>query len=188
MNKVYARPDPLLNKEAYLDANARRIDAVVQSVDEVAVQMEKKWGTGKLERYAPPQLAEGFELARMAFDTALESGVVDDIRQKGENLIKGYRFLDANVTKLGHEPADPEVWHISGDTGQHYAICHDADAVDLVKPVEGVIVMTLRELLRFYESHEATKNWVNHAKSVFPGSTVSSVKIPEGELNDDLPF
>jgi len=188
MSKVYERPDPLLNKEAYLEANARRIDAIVQTVDEVAVQMERKWGSGKLERCVSPQTAEGFEMARMAFDTALQSGVIDEIRLKGDNLIKGYRYLDAEALKLGREPASPQIWHVSGDSGQHYAICHDADAVDLVEPIDGVTVMTLRELLRFYENHEASKNWVNHVKAVFPGSTVSSVKIPEGELNDELPF
>ena len=61
-------------------------------------------------------------MARMAFDTALQSGVIDEIRLKGDNLINGYRYLDAEATKLGREPASPNVWHISGDTGQHYAI------------------------------------------------------------------
>lgn len=186
--RVYQRPDPMLNKEAYLDTNARRIDAIIQSVDQVAVEMEKKWGCGKLERYVSPKTAEGFEMARMAFDTAIEGGVVDEIRLKGDNLINGYRYLDKEATQLGREPSTPDVWHISGDSGQHYAICHDIDAVEKIQAVEGVIVMTLKELLRFYESHDATKDWVNHVKSVFPGSTVSSVKLPEGEMNDDLPF
>lgn len=187
MTRVYEVPDPLLNKDAYLNENARRIHAIVSGVDQVAIEMEKKWGCGKLERFVSPKTAEGFELARMSFDNALRSGVIDDIRQKGDNLIKGWRYLDNEATQLGREPAHPEVWHVRGDTGKHYAICHDADAVDLVEPIEGVTVMTLRELLRFFESHEATRDWVNHAKETFPGSTVTSVKRTE-VADDELPF
>jgi hypothetical protein len=187
MTRVYEVPDPLLNKEAYLNENARRIHAIVSGVDQVAIEMEKKWGCGKLERFVSPKTAEGFELARMSFDNALRSGVIDDIRQKGDNLIKGWRYLDNEATQLGREPAAPTVWHITGHDGARYAICHDADAVDLVDPVEGVTVMTLLELLRFYESDPNTRDWVRHVKGEFEGATVTSVKRTE-VADDELPF
>ena len=173
------------------------VKAALDSVDEVARTLEQRWGIGRLERLAPPELAVKFEQARQNFNHACSDQ--DDhnyMVQKANNLIKGWKALEKSAEKNGHSPADPKVLYFRAPDdmdGKPYAIVEQSGDYKRVEPDTVKRVYSLDEICRIIQFWEEKMSAVNQVKDIFPGSHITSVKPKkEGKdekfFDDEIPF
>lgn len=195
--KVKRKPKVNKNEEAWKAPNMysdRRRDVVVaaiNSVDAVAREMEMKWGIGKLEELASPKLAVQFERARQNFSEAANGDDEQYLVQKAENLVKGWKALEAQALKNGFSPDDAQVWYAVApdDVGEYtFAVVRyasDAAAVDREKYPR---VYTLDEVARIIYNFETSM--VRKAKQVFPNAEITKIGNNDKKepLNDPIPF
>jgi hypothetical protein len=170
------------------DSRAETCRAAVNSVDAVARELEMKWGIGKLEELAPPNLAIKFEQARQNFSEACQLDDSDYLVQKANNLITGWRKLETTAIEAGHKPGSAEVWYgIAPEDCDEYNFAivkwpSDAAAIDRNKYP---IVYSLDEVCRIIKSFQ--QPLVEAAKTTFKDSKIIDIKTG-GNLNDKLPF
>jgi len=167
--------------------------AAINSVDQVARQLEQRFGLGKLERLAAPKLAVAFEQARQNFNDAIQGDDSSYLVQKANNLIEGWKALERSAIKDGHKPQSSKVWEFYAPEdvgGQKYAI---VDEVSDAASVEGdTRIYTLDEVARVIIGWENTKLGLMAAatKQNFPDAQIKSVKYKKTNevIDDEIPF
>ena len=153
----------------------------LKPLDEVALQMEAKWGIEVLPSLVSPELAQRFELARQQLDEAIRDNNAELAAQKASALIRGWKALDAEATANGHK-ADPDnVWYVEQDD---FAIAIVKSRVDEKAVAEGHRIFHIDEVVRLIA---ATYKEVYDTKKIFPGAKVETVK-KSGDMNDEIPF
>lgn len=165
--------------------------AAVNSVDKVARDLEQRWGIGKLEELASPKLAVQFEQARQNFSEAANGDDHNYLVQKAENLIKGWKALEAQAIKNGHSPDDAEVWYAIApeDVGEYtFAIAKNGSDAAVVDRDKYPRVYTLDEVARIIHNFE--NSMIRKAKEVFPNSTITKIgdNTNKEPPNDPIPF
>lgn len=188
----------------------------LDTADQLGVDMDRKWGVGRLRMLVNEQLREKFDRQRYLMAHARWEGTLEDVRREGDRMAKAYRALDKAATEAGAKPVDPDVWEVGIEHGIFkgvvVAIVKQDEAVAKVQ-AEGrhTIVYSLDEIARLI-SHD---NFSMTVKQVFEGGEVMPAKkvvdpispslmmgedgIPDikapidgvigyGELNDDVPF
>lgn len=175
------------------------VKAALDSVDEVARTFEQRWGIGRLERLAPPELAVKFEQARQNFNYACsEQDDHNYMVQKANNLIAGWKALERAAEKNGHKPADPRVLYFRAPDdldGKPYAIVEQSGDYKLVEPDTVKRIYSLDEICRIIQFWEEKNELANAVKDTFIGSSITSIKpLPEKKVSkeeffdDEIPF
>jgi hypothetical protein len=183
------RPDAFTGPHSYGNAIADAIHHAILPLDRVATEMESYWGCDRLPSLVAPSTALRFGSAKAKLDAAITANDPGAVADRAVVLIKGWRVMDAEAKKAGHEALDPEVWtHTTGD-GFRIAVARaNADAVKAIRTdpkMEGIPVFSLDEVARIVESMET----VTSAKKVWPEAVVRRIsKKPDEPLNDELPF
>lgn len=165
--------------------------AAIDGVDALAVEMERKWGVGRLRLLVSPDLREKFDRQRLMFDTAIASGELEDVRTQGPRMERAWRALDAAAAQAGASPISPEVWEVRLADGSVALIVRDnTDAHAVVADGRKVAVYTLAEIARLLSAYPE----IVRAKEIFPGASVTAVRdLPDPVtryddlLNDDIP-
>ena len=189
------RQDPLAPASDPIP-NANEIWHALAPLDEVARQMEQKWGIERLPRLASEASAMKFGRAREYLDVLLErnddgEGDVEKIAAAAANLRKGWLALDAEATSAGATTFDPIGWSMMVD-GHPCVIVRDPAAAGHIQAQDqNRTVYTLDEIANIVSAFRRTKAWagVEEAKAAFPGATVS-VGPPKSDLfeDDEIPF
>lgn len=183
--------DPWYAPAMYSDKRAAECYAAITSVDTVARELEQKWGIGKLEALATPQLAVEFAQARANFNEAANGDDVKYLVQKANNMIAGLKALEQQAISRGHKPSDAEAWYAVAppDVGEYaFAIVRDAsDAVAVDREVYPR-VYTLDEVARIISHYETSM--LKKAKEVFPNSQITKIgsNDKKDDPNDPIPF
>ena len=166
-------------------------NAAVASVDKVARDLEMRWGIGKLEELAPPKLAVAFEQARQNFNDAANGDDHKYLVQKADNLIQGWKAVEAYAIKNGRNPGDAEVWYAIAPPdagGDKFAIIkHAADSAS-VDRTEYPKVYTLDEIARIIKAFET--DMISKTKELFPDARITNI-MPSTKkviLDDEIPF
>ena len=159
------------------------IQAMIDGVDIDAVEMEKKWGVGRLRLLVSDDLRERFDRQAEKFNRAVWVADVGDVRKHGNGMHRAWQILDQAATEDGAKPLDPVVWETRlGDrvlaivqtTAEAHAISGDGRARE---------VWTMEEIGRVLV---AFSQQIGEAKQVFPGCEVVDVRPPPlDELVDD---
>ena len=173
------------------DKRAEVCQAAANSVDKIARNLENKWGIGKLQELATPNLAVKFEQARQNFSDAINGNDVQYLVSKANNLIDGWKALERYALKNGFKPGTEEVWYAIApeDQGEYkFAIVkHAADtaAVDRTKYPR---VYTLDEIARIINAFETPT--IQSTKENFPNSTITKIggTNDKEQYNDPIPF
>ena len=185
--KTYSTEEGYKAPSMYSDARRNEVSAAVNTVDEVARNLEQKWGIGKLERLAPPKLAVAFQRATDNFNAACEGDDLNYLIAKCENLIDGWKALEATAIKNGHTPTDVDVWFAVAppDEGSYsFALVkHPADLASVSKE-DAQRAYSLDEVCRII-NHWETK-MVTEVKDHFPKAEIINIK----DFKDDteIPF
>jgi hypothetical protein len=161
------------------------ISSVIDGVDQVAKQMEAKWGVGRLELLVDDILREKFRRQQRHFDEATKNhDDVERVRQAGAAMKRGYEALDAAAAAAGATLLDPEIWEVPLSDGRVVAFCRTMPgAFAVYRAGRYLEVWTIEEVARLIEAFpEASK-----AKEVFPGAIVTGgrAKLPP---QDDREF
>lgn len=173
--------------------------AALDEADKLAIQMEEKWGAGRLRMLVPVDLREKFDRQRYLLNQAMWHGDLEQVRREAARMCAAWRAADKAAAASGAELLDAKVWEISLSNGDVVAIVPSAEHERVIR-ADGrkLQVFTLEEIGRLIEGFpELVK-----AKAKFPGATVTaarrSIQDPlDGiadtdrgldDLDDDIPF
>lgn len=162
------------------------IQAVIDGVDQVAQQMERKWGVGRLELLVSDELREKFRRQQRRFNEAIQERDVYKVRQAGDGLRRGWSALNAAATSAGAKELSPLVWEIQMPDGRVAAFCRDnTDAYAATWTGRYVDVWTIDEIARIIERFPE----IALAKQTFPGAVLKNIRPKRiAEPIGELPF
>ena len=144
----------------------------VDEVDLVTIEMERKWGRGRLRLMVEPKIRELFDRQRYLYLQALWEGQLEDLRREGQLMVKALRRCDELASAAGKKPIHPSVWEVALDDGRVAAIVKEPEALQFVA-ADGryVVVYDLEEIGKLlpYLSD------VCAIKELFPGSEIAKV-------------
>ena len=163
---------------------AEAVTEALRPLDRIAVEMEGKWGVGRLVRLVSPEIAARFGSAKDKLNEAIRSNDGDEVAKRAAVMIRGWQALDRAATEAGCEALPLRTVAVQHN-GRAYVVAWDrADvhkAARLSRAPENVV--SVHELLIAYE---ALKSKVDGVKQAFPGAELTQVSIPPG--GDALPF
>lgn len=169
------RYDALL-RHAGVTPNDAAIAGALLPLDNVAMEVEGRWGIDVLPRLVSPATAGKFESARKKLDDAIASGDAAEVARRAGVMIRGWRALEAEAHTLARPGLEPgEFWSVRSDDDVPYLfVMHEVETGPAAKAYPDHRVWSMREVVRILASHELTA--VQQAKDIFPGATVAAVK------------
>ncbi len=181
---VASMPDPSRDPMAPPDYVIR---AVLDGLDQMASEMERKWGVDRLRLLVSDLLRVKFDAQTGRLDAAIEADRVQYIQAQAEAMKRAWLALDAAATEAGHPPLSPEVWECTlPSTGEVVSMVRtEAEAHHVCRDGR---VFTLDEIARLIDGLPEA---VLEAKRIFPGATVTDVrprKPIDWKKGDEIPF
>lgn len=173
--------DPLATHDA-------AVQAMLDGVDHIAGEMERKWGVGRLRLIVGDLLRAKFDAQKDKLDAAIRSGKQSYIHPQAEGMKRAWAALDKAATELGEKPLSPLVWEmVLPDTGEVVAITRtETDAQHVCREVK---VFTLAEVAM---AIQGLPDAVLSAKKIWPGAKVTAIRKkppPDWEGGgDEIPF
>jgi hypothetical protein len=74
--------------------------AYVDEADATAMEMERRWGCGRLRLLVGPELREKFDRQRLLFNQAIWHGrEVEDVKRESLRMVKAWLALDKAATE-----------------------------------------------------------------------------------------
>lgn len=179
-------PDKITHPNDYASANAEMIHKAMLSLDRTAREVEERWGVGRLETLADCKTAARFGSAKAKLDKAIKDNNAQEIVHRASVLQKGYRYLEKEARKNGHDFVDLKAWIWKDDNNTSYAFLKtNAEAIAYAKKHENVVTFTMEEVIRLAEFfNKQTKKLGVKAKEVFPAASITKI----GNLDDQIPF
>jgi hypothetical protein len=174
------------------------ITAHTQGVDQVAKEIEAKWGVDRLPLLVSDELRAKFirqaEKWSAALGEAWNSAMLtrdqlDAVVTKSAAMRRAYAALDTAAEEAGHRPIAPWVWEARLADGTVAAIVQtDAEAGKVIAEGRHVTVWTMREVANVIDALGVIKL----AKSEFPGAKVQAAQTPVDrswvKAGDELTF
>jgi len=158
--------------------------AEVDELDLVAIEMERRWGCGRLRLLVDVVLREKFDRQRYLLNQALWHGELQDVITQARRMIAAWRALDRAAEAAGKAELDTEVWEVAMPSGAVAAIVRDPHQAGKVAAQDRAVrVYTLDEIGRLIEGFPE----ILAAKQVFPGATVERVRTRVGDPLDAVP-
>lgn len=149
------------------------IKSVIDGVDKVAVECERKWGVGRLELLVSDELREKFRRQLRRFNEAINAYDVERVRQSGSAMRRAWETLDRVAQETNQQPLSPEVWEIALSDGRVVALCRDnIDGIAIARAGRYIDVWAVDEIARVIEAFPE----IGSAKQTFPGATVKHAR------------
>lgn len=176
-----------------------RFQIAIEALDEVAGRCERRWGTGRLPRLVPIDLAERFyrqrDLLNAAITEEATGGSVANVEHEAGRMRNAWMALDAAAEAAGADPASGEYLTARMSDGRSLVICGDLNGMShWLRQNKGsaAAVWTMEEVARVLEGFDL----VNKTKHLFEGATIEEVRVdPESTKpkvdwtkGDELPF
>ena len=175
LRSTFSRRTPSFTDNATAVIEHDRITAAVLSVDEVAREMERRWGVGRLVRLVSPATLVRFRQAHVLWTAAYSHDRnAAETDRTSAMMVRAWKALDAEATAAGHEPLAPTVWEGRTEDGRVLVIVRtseEAMAVASAADNRARTVWTVDELARCVAMLEQ----INEVKRCFPGATVTAV-------------
>lgn len=162
----------LAGREAIDDANL------------VAVEMERKWGRGRLRLLVDADLREKFDRQRYLFSQAIWKGQLADVQREAKRMVAAWRALDRRATETGRQTLPATVWEVTLADGTVAVIVKEPELAYQVADGRRAHVYTLAEIARLIDGFPMLAK----VKEAFPGATVERVKDEIPDPLDDLRF
>ena len=163
---------------------AEAVTDALRPLDRIAVEMEGKWGVGRLVRLVTPDMAARFGSAKDKLNEAIRSNDGQAVANRAAIMIRGWQALDKAATEAGCEALPLRTVAVQHN-GRAYVVAWDGGdvhkAAKLSRTPENVV--SVHELLVAYE---ALRNRLDGVKQAFPGAEVVRATLSPG--GDALPF
>jgi hypothetical protein len=163
------------------------ICSVLDGLDQVASEMERKWGVGRLRLLVSDLLRAKFDAQKDKLDAAIAANLERYVRVQAEGMKRAWATLDQAATEAGAEPLAPEVWEcVLPSSGEVVSIVRtEPEAHHVARECR---VFTLDEIARLIDGLPEA---VLDAKRVFPGAAITAVRDKDPidwEKGDEIPF
>ena len=168
--------------------------AATDGTDELAVQMEAKWGVGRLRLLVSDEWREKFDRQRRLYNEAIDRGSLEEVRHESKRMGAAWRKLDAEASASGKSPLAPEQWEIMNEGGLEVIIIvrDELDAINVARNNRACTVYSLAEVGRILAAYPEIAN-IKHA---FPGAVVTAARRRTDPVDlagrenyeDDIPF
>lgn len=167
----------LAGREAIDDANL------------VAVEMERKWGRGRLRLLVDGDLREKFDRQRYLFSNAIWKGDLADVQREAKRMQAAWRALDRRATETNQKTLPATVWETTLSDGTVVAIVKEPELAYQLDDIPDrerrkIHVYTLSEIARLIEGFPLLAK----VKEAFPGATVERVKDEMPDPLQDIRF
>ena len=163
-------------------------DFALGPVDQMANQMDQKWGIDRLPELVSVELAQKYGRQMSMMNEAVADNDVERTRKKAEQVIKGMVAMDAEAERLGAQRASDEVWEVDVD-GELFGVMRDGRAWKEIKAQRPELeLLTLREVALAYKWFRENRlgELEKAVKQSFPGAEMTDLK---GKAFDDpIPF
>jgi len=170
--------------------------AALDGVDAMAIEMEAKWGAGRLRLLVSDDLREKFDRQRYKLNHAISAGELEDVRTEAARMAKAWQVLDRAAEQAGADPVSPKVWEVTLSNGTVAAVVPtNDDAHAVIASGRRMAIYTLEEIGRLLVA------WPDIAKvkQIVPGAQVTAVRRGVSDpmhaiddasrgLDEELPF
>jgi hypothetical protein len=191
---VHKRPQRKKRGDRLLDSGAARneiaCDYAVAPLDQIARQMDRKWGVDRLPELVSPAMAERYGHAIADLNAAIESADPASVVATAQNCIKGLQVMDAEAEAAGmpKASADYAEYEIEGFKfavmldGDHWQACQEA------RP--DLRFFTLREIGVALKALRIDNPIFSEIKKHFPQAQIDSIaeRAKPKTYDDPIPF
>lgn len=159
----------------------------LDAADALGVEMDRKWGVGRLRLLVSGQMREKFDRQRYLMAQSRWEGTLEDVKRESQRMVTAYNALDTAATAAKAAPVDTQVWEVAVPSGilkgSVLAIVKNDEAMAKVA-AEGrnVIVVTLDEVARIIGYDHDTLM----VKQTFPGAQIEAAKAPVDPMRPSL--
>eukprot|EP00919_Chromeraceae_sp_WS-2016_P047622 GHVR01112815.1.p3 GENE.GHVR01112815.1~~GHVR01112815.1.p3 ORF type:complete len:192 (+),score=37.32 GHVR01112815.1:698-1273(+) len=190
--KKTRKPDRLTNPSDDPIADGQIYESL-RPVDKVAVEMEAKWGVGRLTSLVSVDTARKFGAASQKLNVAIDDRDPDEVAKRASVMVRAWNALDVEATNAGMVPVNDEVevWVAMDDEGTSFSVVRTlAEATMLAKQKVSGRVYHLEEIARIIAMFERQAPIVQNAKDTFPGAVVTDIRSTKDESlgQDPIPF
>lgn len=149
----------------------------IDDVQMVAVEMERKWGRGRLRLMVDAELREKFDRQRYLFSNAIWKGDLPDVQRESKRMVSAWKALDRRATETGKVTLPATVWEVTLADGTVAAIVKEPELAYQIADGRKANVYTLEEIARLIDSFPL----VAKVKEAFPGAVVERIgdEIPD---------
>ncbi len=165
-----------------------KLNAAKDAVDACVVELERKWGRGRLLAVCRDQeLRRKMENTLREFNLALYASDTQLAKESGQGVIKGYAVLEKHALHIGAEPltAGREMEHGLKD-GRVLVIVPSHDSWQKHKDdTRDLCVMQISDIAKILDSYFKT---VLEVSTHFPGAQIESIRGAKDDLDDEIPF
>ena len=155
-----------------------RSQLALEALDEVAHQMERRWGVGRLTRLVAVDLAERFyrQLGKLnaAISDEATGGSVANVEHEAGRMRNAWIALNAAAEAAGAEQLSPAWFEGRLPDGRLLIVCGDLTAAHRIAgDNRAAVVWSMDEICRVLWQFEM----VNDAKLVWPGARVEEARV-----------
>ena len=187
------------------DAMWDKVAGVVNRVDQVAQDMEVKWGVGRLPYLVDQPWTEKFLSQRRKFHSAVHEGSPADVEIEGQRMINAWTYLDGLASSAGRRPLTgpsglqfPLVEGLLPDGTLMMVVSGHTEAHTLAKwrkevgDTRKAQIWAVEEIMGLLK-HAPSMQTLALAKEAFGEAVVESVRESPLEamgsfINDEIPF
>lgn len=164
-----------------------QIAGAIKPLDALAVEMEAKWGRGRLQELVSPETSAKFEAAKAKLDVAIHDVDVPLVIQRSKSLMRGWSVMEKEAIEAGHEPAPPDVWfcHAPAEDGKKemgFAIAKSSSVANLAQTE--LPVYTLEEVGRILRAFKL-QHLSHPVKKIWADAELTSIDLLEEQ---EMPF
>jgi hypothetical protein len=166
--------------------------AAIDGADATAIEMERRWGAGRLRLLVSTELREKFDRQRFLYNSAIHHGDLEEVQRQAARMTSAWQALDRAAETVGALELSPLVWEVPLKDGTVVALVQSyEDGAAVNRESRKVVVYTLEEIARMLDNYRE----VVDAKLTFPGATITAIRrqsiedplqgIPDGVSLDD---
>lgn len=159
----------------------------LDAADALGVEMDRKWGVGRLRLLVSGPMREKFDRQRYLMAQSRWEGTLEDVKRESQRMVTAYKALDAAATASGAALVDDSVWEVGIPSGVLKGtvlavVKNDEAMAKVVAEGRNVIVMTLDEVARIIGFDHDTLM----VKQTFPGAQIEPAKAPIDPMRPSL--
>ncbi|MBA2707485.1 MAG: hypothetical protein H0U59_06755 [Gemmatimonadaceae bacterium] len=165
--------------------------AMIDGTDQLAHEMERKWGVDRLRLLVSDELRAAFDRQRLLFNGILAKGDLSDVERESKRMRNAWVALDAEATERGKERLLPTAWEIALPDGTLAVLVPSrADAGAILADGRRKVVYDLNEIANLIAGYPALVK----AKQAWPGAQVTRIRPISDPVQDwedsldDMPF
>lgn len=148
--------------------------SILAEVDAKTVEMEMKWGIGRLRILVGEELRKKFDNQWRLFNDAVGKGSAQEVDRESRRMLNAYAAADREASGLGHDnDLKANVWEVVLEDDVILTLVRTRDQIARV-PRDGFkrVVWCMEEVAQLVRTHDG----INKLKAYFPNAYVESIR------------